>query len=207
MAIEYTKIKEFLAKVEGKQQTQGYIPCNLTTGGTANYKGGANPERYLPMGVSGVTVATGVDLGQTDAATLKRLRIESGVINSLVPYLGQRGKNAVTVLHKIPLSISKEVADMLDTAMIKHHAELISKRYDKDAGVGKFESLPWQAQTAIFSILYQRGTGSPTKFKNTWKAMIAQDWNDAATRLCTPSYWDGYQSRRKLEGLLLKEIA
>ncbi|WP_302608478.1 pesticin C-terminus-like muramidase, partial [uncultured Desulfovibrio sp.] len=41
-------------------------PCNLTTGGTANYTGGPNPERYVPMGVSGVTIGTGVDLGQKD---------------------------------------------------------------------------------------------------------------------------------------------
>ncbi|MEG6503236.1 pesticin C-terminus-like muramidase, partial [Desulfovibrio sp. 1214_IL3152] len=75
MPIETARIRAFLATVEGKQQTQGYIPCDLVGGGTANYKGGPNPERYRPMGVSGVTVGTGVDLGQTDAATLVRIGV------------------------------------------------------------------------------------------------------------------------------------
>ena len=66
--------------------------------------------------------------------------------------------------------------------------------------------LPWQAQAAIFSILYQRGTGSPKHYPNTWQAFVRQDFVDAARRLCTESYWDRYQSRRRKEGQLLKQL-
>lgn len=70
--IYLNEIREVLHRpgFEGPQQLRGYIPCDLRTGGTANYYGGPNPERYVPMGISGVTVGTGVDLGQTDATTL-----------------------------------------------------------------------------------------------------------------------------------------
>lgn len=102
MPIETARIRAFLATVEGKQQTQGYIPCDLVGGGTANYKGGPNPERYRPMGVSGVTVGTGVDLGQTDAATLvrtvgvQRTDIEDDNLGVYTPLLAEMGYAAAT---------------------------------------------------------------------------------------------------------------
>ena len=206
MPIETARIRAFLATVEGKQQTQGYIPCDLVGGGTANYKGGPNPERYRPMGVSGVTIGTGVDLGQTDAATLVRIGVSSATVNSLRPYLGQREAAAVAVLHRLPLFVSQAVADELDAAMHRHHIGIAQARYDRDAGTGIFAQLPWQAQAAIMSIIYQRGPGSIPKFKNTWAAFVRQDWADAARRLCNGDLWAGYQSRRAAEGRLLRTI-
>ena len=90
--IHLDEIREVLNRpgFEGPQQLRGYIPCDLTTGGTANYYGGPNPERYVPMGISGVTIGTGVDLGQTDAATLGGMGVNPGIVNQLRPYLGQR---------------------------------------------------------------------------------------------------------------------
>ena len=45
MPIHIDKIAEVLRRpgFEGPQQLRGYIPCDLTTGGTANYYGGPNP--------------------------------------------------------------------------------------------------------------------------------------------------------------------
>lgn len=206
MPIETARIRAFLATVEGKQQTQGYIPCALVGGGTANYKGGPNPERYKPMGVSGVTIGTGVDLGQTDAATLTKIGVSVATVNSLRPYLGQRGPAAVTVLHRLPLTVSQAVAEDLDEAMHRHHISIAQARYDKDAGAGAFEQLPWQAQAAIVSIIYQRGPGSISKFKNTWADFVGRDWPGAARRLMNGSLWERYQSRRAAEGRLLPGI-
>ena len=151
MSIEYARIRAFLATVEGKQQTQGYIPCDLVDGGTANYRGGPNPERYRPMGVSGVTIGTGVDLGQTSAVELERMGVSSATINSLRPYLEQSGPAAVEVLHRLPLMVSQAIADELDEALHNRHIGIAQARYDKDAGFGfgAFAALPWQAQAAI----------------------------------------------------------
>lgn len=204
--IYWDEISSVLHSFEGPQQTRGYIPCNLTTGGTANYYGGANPDRYDPMGVSGVTIGTGVDLGQTDADTLRGMGVPDAVIQLFVPYLGKRKAAAVLALHEHPLVISVEDADVLDAAMLKHHVNKISARYDRDAGEGAFAMLPWQAQAVIVSIQYQRGVNSPSKYPKTWAAFVRQNWKDAAYRLKTRRFWSGYQDRRYAEGRILEGL-
>lgn len=209
MSVHLNAIRDVLRRpgFEGPQQLRGYIPCNLTTGGTANYYGGANPEHYSPMGISGVTVATGVDLGQTDAAALGDIGVSPGIVNDLRPYLGQRKAVAVAVLHRQPLTVSRDAANGLDAAMLTHHISKIAAYYDAASGDGAFAGLPWQAQAVIVSIQYQRGVNSPRKYPNTWKAFVNQDWRDAAARLKNGSLWSGYQNRRRLEGQLLEEIS
>ena len=207
--IHFDEIREVLHRpgFEGPQQLRGYIPCDLRTGGTANYYGGPNPERYVPMGISGVTIGTGVDLGQTDAATLGGMGVNPGIVNQLRPYLGQRRAAAVAVLRRLPLTLRQDVADDLDVAMLSHHVTKIADYYDRAVGVpGMFARLPWQAQAVIVSIQYQRGVKSPRKYPNTWSALVRQDWADAAARLGNGGLWSGYQRRRGLEGRLLEEL-
>lgn len=209
MPIHTDKIQEVLRRpgFEGPQQLRGYIPCDLTTGGTANYKGGPNPERYVAMGASGVTVGTGVDLGQTNKDTLRGMGVSNAVVYKLMPYLEQSRAAAVDALHRLPLTLSQAAADELDEAMLNHHISKISAYYDAATDPGTFASLPWQAQAAIVSIQYQRGVKSPRKYPNTWKAFVTQNWTDAAYRLGTGRFWTGYQGRRRLESELLKELA
>ena len=208
MPIQYDSIAAVLHQpgFEGPQQLRGYIPCNLVGGGTANYYGGPNPERYEPMGISGVTVGTGVDLGQTDADTLRSMDVPATLIAAFLPSLGRRQNDAVRALHSAPLTIGAEDADRLDAVMLGHHIEKISRRYDRDAGSGAFAELPWQAQAVIVSIQYQRGVNSPYKYPNTWAALVRRDWADAARRLGTGHFWSGYRQRRALEGELLREL-
>ncbi len=191
---------------EGPQQLRGYIPCDLSDGGTANYHGGRNPERYSPMGISGVTVGTGVDLGQTDAGVLEGMGLEESVLAPLRPYLGLRQAEAVRALHAAPLTLTEAQADSLDAAMLRHHVHKISRRYDRDAGANAFSRLPRQAQAVIVSIQYQRGVNSPYKYPNTWAALVRRDWADAAARLKNGALWEGYRQRRAREGRLLEEL-
>lgn len=206
MPIHTKEIRQVLTKFEGKQVTKGYIPCDLTTGKTANYYGGANPERYIPMGVSGVTIGTGVDLGQTDEPTLRRIGVSDKTIDAVRFYLQKTKIKAVYALHEKPLTITPEMAEELDACMHNQHIEITRKRYNRDAGEGAFEELPWQAQAVITSIIYQRGPGSIKKFENTWNAFVRKDWKDASARLQNSSLWKGYQSRRREEGKILDTI-
>ena len=105
-----------------------------------------------------------------------------------------------------PLTLTEAQADSLDAAMLRHHVHKISNRYDRDAGAGAFVRLPWQAQAVIVSIQYQRGVNSPSRYPNTWAALVRRDWADAARRLCTGHFWTGYRQRRALEGELLREL-
>jgi hypothetical protein len=210
MSIHLSHIRAFLNRpgIEGPQQLRGYIPCHRLRGGTANYRGPQSgpPEDFMAMGVSGVTIATGVDLGQTDTDALLQGGLDSGIAGMLRPYLTLRKDAAIRKLHALPLTIAPGTACALDEVMLGIHAGRISARYDSSRPATPFAGLPWQAQAAIFSLLYQRGTGVSDKAPKTWAALVRGDWQDAATRLCDASLWDGYQGRRTLEGNVLKEI-
>jgi hypothetical protein len=208
--IALQKIRAFLNSdyIEGPQQLTGYIPCNVVGGGTANYRGGKNPERYIPMGASGVTIATGVDLGQTSASELAGMGVGVEIIRDLEAYLGAKKIKAVTALHSRPLTIPQSAADALDNAVHGAHAKYIAKRYNRDAGDGAFEALPWQAQTAVFSLLYQCGcTGGPAKSARLWQAFINGRWSEAASCLSDPGIFASYRNRRLKESDLLRGIA
>jgi hypothetical protein len=227
MAIDLRSIKAFLNRpgVEGPQHLRGYIPCNRKADGKGrNYIGpdGMNPGEvpypstgdpsgFTAMGVSGVTVATGVDLGQTDADTLLKNGLDGSIVASLRPYLGLRSGAALKKLHDLPLQLFREPTDALDTAILSIHARNIPARYNRDKPQIPFEGLPWQAQAAIFSLLFQRGTGVAGKAPVLWTAFLRGAWHDAGVLLRDPSMWTGdqaqYRLRRKMEGELLLEIA
>lgn len=212
MPIDLPYIQAFLRRpgLEGPQQLTGYIPCDIIRGGvkvgTQNYRGGPIPEGLTVMGISGVTIATGVDLGQTDAATMMRQGLDQGIANMLRPYFGQRKDVAIKKLCALPLNVSREAADAMDAAILGIHAINIPARYNRDNPRNKFESLPRQAQAAIFSLLFQRGTGVAGKAPNTWAAFLRGDWPTAANLLCNGALWDGYQARRAIEGRELRTI-
>jgi len=210
MAVHLAQIKAFLNRpgIEGPQQLRGYIPCHRKSGGTANFRGpeSGHPDDFTAMGISGVTIATGVDLGQTDEAWLTRYGLDVKHIAIVRPYLGLRQGAAIQKLFSFPLAVSRETADALDMTILSIHAERIPARYNRDNPATAFEDLPWQSQTAIFSLLFQRGTGVAGKAPNTWAAFVRGDWKDAANRLRNPALWDGYHLRRRMEGELLMEI-
>jgi len=71
----------FLSAREGGSRTIGYVPA-------------ASASR------SGVTIATGFDLGQRGEDDLARLGLPSALIAKLKPYLGKRSQDAVDALKK-----------------------------------------------------------------------------------------------------------
>lgn len=223
MPIHIAHIRAFLNRpgIEGPQLLRGYIPCHRRSDGKGkNYVGPSGtptdgvpypatgmPAAYTAMGASGVTIGTGVDLGQTDADTLRAASLSDGIVNALRPYIGLRRDAALRKLHERPLTISRPTADALDAAVIGLHAARIAARYDQDSPIAPFAALPPQAQAVIFSLLYQLGcAGGPRRAPRTWAALLSGDWPDAAARLGNGSLWEGYQNRRALEGDHLREL-
>lgn len=194
-------ISAFLShpNVEGIRQTTGYIPCNLKTGGTANYKGGPNPDRYQAMGASGVTIATGCDLGQTDAATLASYGLEDAICGIYAPYFGKKKDAAIQTLRKWPLVVTPDAARKTDEAV---HGGYLRRytipAYEKDSGLS-FASLPKGAQAAIASICFQKGVGGTRRgAPKTWKSLCEGNWKAACEELLY--HFASYQLRRAWEG-------
>lgn len=199
-------ISNFLTRVEGPRQCLGYIPCFLRTGGTANYKGYTEPDNYMAMGASGVTIGTGCDLGQTDLNTLRGYGLtDEGLLGKLARYTGKKKDAALRTLYAYPLTITIEQATALDHAVHGGYLKrYVIPAYDKDSPV-KFDDLPDQAQAVVMSVCFQKGCGGVRRdWPKTWRYLVTQDWRSAARELATG--FKNYKSRRAIEGRLLEEL-
>ncbi len=165
-------------------------------------------------GRSGVTVATGVDLGQHSVEEIKNLDIPQSLKDKLVPYATWKGQDAVKVLDANPLTLTPQEVAVLDDAVRRQKALELTQNYNKDVakipGALPFRSLPPDAQTAIMSYAYQRGTsfwktapalGGPA----VWDAIVKQDWNRAADEVRRSPV--GPPARRQREAALLRRAA
>ena len=196
MNIAVDRIRDFLGKWETRQ-TVAYIPCSRR-----NFRGESpyDPARYGEViGVSGVTVGTGLDLGQQAEADLRRMNLAGAFRERFRPYLGKRRHEAVAALTAAPLTLADAECDVLDAAV---HADYIARAaalYDADADM-PFAACPPEAQAVIVSLFYQLGAGK-TRYPNTWRLLCAADWAGAARELQTG--FTRYANRRADEGRLL----
>ena len=190
MSIDFPYIRATLERFEGKGIAKGYVPA----------------KNGVALGVSGVTIGTGVDLGQQTGAGLMDMGVPHAVVKKLLPYIGLKKAAAQDALRRQPLVLTAEEVAALDDAVIRRYVRDIEARYNKNFPHLPFADIPREAQAVVVSILYQRGLSSPKNFPQTWNALQVGDWKDAARRLCDASLWDGYQTRRKAEGEILKQI-
>ena len=176
----------FLSELEGGSSTSGYVP------GAAVSK-------------SGVTIATGFDLGQRSESDLQQLQLGASLMAKLKPYLGLKGAAAQAALKQTPLSISTTEAEAIDKAVKLAHVRQLKTKYNTAAGnEKKFDELPSQAQTVITSVSFQYGIHLGIKAPKFWKAATTQDWPEAAKVL--RSFGDAYPTRRRKEAMLLEAI-
>ena len=185
---------EFIGELEGKGLETGYVPTD-------------NNGKII--GTSGVTIATGVDLGTKDRNFFNDMDVSEEIITKLEPFFNLKGADALLQAEKLQLSAS-EVKE-LDTAIKKKYSKDIINQYEKDSGKN-FEDLTSEQQTVITSVAFQHGLKQTTSY-NFWDQVITDDWNGAITNLRD---WDGTgkpsqtQIRRDkeadlLEGLFEKE--
>ena len=177
---------KFLSDLEGGSKTSGYVPA-------------------VGVSKSGVTIATGFDLGQRKESDLKSLKLDALLITKLKPYLDAKGKSAQALLKKTALVISLSQAQAIDKAVKSAHITQLKLKYNTAAGnKKKFIDLPPQAQTVITSVSFQYGVGLNTRAPKFWKAVTSQDWPEAIKLL--KSFGDVYPTRRKKEAALLEKI-
>lgn len=213
-------ITDFLTKVEGPRQARGYVPCTrISDGKGRNYIGAVgvppcgvqypatgDPSGFRAMGASGVTVATGCDLGQTDISTLKAYGLtDEDLLRKLDPYIGLKNSAALQRLFHLPLLLTVTEASSLDQAVHGGYlARYVRPAYQKDSRVA-FDDLPKEAQAVIFSCCYQKGCGGVRRdWPKLWKYLTQCDWASASWEL--QRGFKQYAGRRKIEGQLLEPL-
>jgi hypothetical protein len=192
MMIYTDYIVEVLARFEGKAIIRGYVPC----------------KNGVPLGASGVTIGTGLDLGQQTGEGLRAMKVPAGVMEKLAPYIGLQKQAALDKLRELPLTLTADEVSALDKAV---HEKYIAETASLFGPA--FDAAPKQAQAVATSLHYQFGTplrkASPA-LSLAWKSMQTGDYKTAAEYLAAPQGWSAdhrqYLSRRRQEAALLKEI-
>ncbi|TNC84817.1 MAG: peptidase [Thalassolituus sp.] len=177
---------KFLSELEGGSRTTGYVPA-------------------ARVSKSGVTIATGFDLGQRNESDLNKLKLDADLISRLKPYLGVKGLPASTLLKTSPLVINSEQAKSIDIAVKSAHINSLMQVYNSASKNNKkFSELPSEAQTVIASVSFQYGVGLSFRAPKFWKAVVAQDWVETVKVL--KAFGDAYPTRRKKEAALLERV-
>ena len=168
----------FIKEVEG-YKTTGYVPKN----------------DGIVLGKSGVTIASGFDLGQRGVQDLAGLPEDLAI--KLLPYLSLKGKDADTIASN--LEVSKEEADIINEFAKQEAMSRLSRQWMGTTGTN-FENLPSNKQTAVASVAFQYGDLAK-KTPNFWKQVTSGDWGAAKRNLL--DFQDKYPTRRKKEAALL----
>ncbi|MFP7672701.1 pesticin C-terminus-like muramidase [Marivita sp. S0852] len=180
----------FIARQEGEAVTTGYVPMNA---------------QGAVFGQSGVTIATGFDIGQHSISDLNRLFGQHpDIIALLTPYVGLKRMRAVEALRAQPLTITDAQASIIDRAVKTAKARAIATTYDaavastfrptrQQRTAPTFRSLPREAQTVIMSVAFQYGS-LPTRTPTFWRYAVQQDWRSMEREL--RNFGDEYTSRR-----------
>jgi GH24 family phage-related lysozyme (muramidase) len=200
--IDTAYIRTVLARFEGKAIARGYIPCARGT-----YYG-TGPDKGEPLGASGVTVATGVDLGQQTRKGLESMGISPEIVVLLVPYIGLQKQAAMEKLRKAPLTLSAAQVEEIDRILHERYITETAGLFGRDS----FERAPKQVQAVAVSLHYQFGAlsraASPA-LGRAWDLMRQGAYTSAADALRDLSGWSKshqlYMSRRRAEAALLDE--
>ncbi|MCQ8895144.1 pesticin C-terminus-like muramidase [Limnobacter humi] len=177
---------EFISKLEGGCSELGYVPA------------AENSQ-------SGVTIASGLDLGARNLADLKQLGLSQDMVRRLTPYLGLKRKDAEKALKALPLRISASECVHIDQRIKNHYITALALRYNSALQPGKipFEDLPSAMQTVITSVSFQHGLNLAKTAPKFWRAVTDQDW--ASTLKILRDFQDLFPTRRRIEANLLEQ--
>jgi hypothetical protein len=181
----------FIEDLEGKAVTKGYVPKDSD----GNVLGG-----------SGVTIASGVDLGQRSAVEWKRLGLHARTLELIRPYCGVKGEAAVNLLERSPLILSEENVREIDTCLRVEFDRIVSEHFNNAAGIARgptWDELTDERQTVVMSVAWQYGT--PWKRCPTfWRYATSGDWTGVIAEL--RDFGDAYPTRRGKEANYLEEV-
>jgi hypothetical protein len=179
---------EFLERAEGRR-LKGYVP---------------RARDGSPLGRSGVTIATGADIGQWSVEEIERLILPRDLKIKLRPYAGIRGDRAVKMLEERPLFISDREASLIDSAIHSKIVNDLARRFKLASGA-EFDDLSGPVQTVLASLAINFGPGQLATMAKTWSFISSQDWRGLADWLDVfPSKQPELSARRRREAKLLR---
>ncbi|MDA5193178.1 pesticin C-terminus-like muramidase [Govanella unica] len=174
---------DFIANHEGKSLTTGYVP-NV---GTSK---------------SGVTIATGVDLGQRNHSEIVKWNLTPDLTEKLRSYCGMCGNEAVALLKSKPLTVTAEEADALDKAAAEEIFGVLQRNFDVATHQGAFDALPRAVRTVLASLAYQYGPNLQRRTPKFWHVATEKNWPGVIHEL--ENFGDAYSKRRQDEARYLK---
>jgi hypothetical protein len=174
----------FIEELEGAAVATGYVPLD---------------KDGKPLGKSGVTIASGVDLGQRSASDWQRLAIHEATLEMIRPYCGVKGDAAVALLNERPLVLGEAHVAELDNCLRAEFLRTVSERFNSASGRVRgptWDDLSDREQTVVMSVAWQYGT--PWKRCPTfWGHATAGRWDDVIAEL--RDFGDAYPTRRGKE--------
>lgn len=163
---------DFISEREGKGKLKGYVP---------DAEGSQ----------SGVTIATGFDLGARNLSDLAGL--PQDIIDALTPYLGIKGAEADEIAGNLVIDNSQ--SKIIDEFSKKDAVNKLKSRWQEKTGTS-FDELPMNKATIIASVAFQYGNLA-TETPNFWNQVTNDDWDGAVANL--RNFGDNYKTRRNAE--------
>ncbi|MEN9307982.1 MAG: hypothetical protein RL173_1914, partial [Fibrobacterota bacterium] len=134
---------------------------------------GTELKVYVPtkngtvIGVSGPTIASGFDLGQTTLTAFLEYGFSSGIQESLKKFIGIKGQPAVAFVENNPCTLTAEQIREINHKVKPAYARKTEKYYNQSvlAGGTTFKQLPRHVQTPFVSVCFQYGKADTLKSK------------------------------------------
>jgi hypothetical protein len=147
--------------------TTGYVPR------VGNNKG--------PDENSGVTIASGFDLGKRTKDELRNIfRANPKIVQILLPFIGKKGKEADRIASK--LVVDEFTARQIDVAFQRHFTKRLRDSWNNAGTVANrnaptWDELPTHQATVVASVAYQYGEKSlPTETPKFWRYATSANW-------------------------------
>ena len=157
-----------LSEWEGKQQLRGYLPMD--------------PDKNV-KGKSGITIATGFDIGQHSAREIKSYGFPKELEDKLLPFVEVRKEAAKKLL---PLAketlLTKAEADLIDLVIHSKHIEPAIKHWNTHnkrlPNTPLFTDLSLAQQTVLMSRTFNQGPDMHSEpiSQKFYQAALNNDW-------------------------------
>ena len=200
----------FIKTLEGKEILKGYVPQkDITEEITFKTKDNKTIKKKITkkivLGISGVTIASGFDIGQHNKNDLTRIfGSNPKLLNKFLPYAEKRREDAVNYLKKNALILTQAEAELTDKLIKNSQFNSLIKVYNKHDIPKEFKYQSIGIQTVIMSYCFQYGVYSKSA-NPIWEALKREETQKLVEFWEDKSKGKSYTNRRKSELQFLKK--